>query len=312
MTTMQTATAANGTNGSDLEALVIDTTTRGFVKDVVEESKKRPVLVDFWAPWCGPCRTLSPIIEKAVKDANGAVRLAKMNIDEHPSIPGQMGIQSIPAVIAFVDGKPVDGFLGALPEGQVRAFIDRIATGGKAAPGGADETDAMLDTAAAAFDAGDVAYAAELFATVLQYDQKNLRAIVGLARATIIGGDLDRVLEILSLVPPDKSKDPSVTAVLAELTLAQQAAKLGGGDDLADRIAADPLDHQARLDLAMVENGNGNRLAAVDQLIEVMRRERGWNDDAARKQLLQFFEVWGPKDEATIAGRRKLSSLLFS
>lgn len=310
--TMQTATGANGAGANGLDALVIDTTTRGFAKDVVEESKKRPVLVDFWAPWCGPCRTLSPIIEKAVKDAKGAVRLAKMNIDEHPSIPGQMGIQSIPAVIAFVDGKPVDGFLGAIPEGQVRAFIEKLSKGAAGEAGEPEETEAMLEAAAASLAAGDAPYAAELFATILQYDQKNLKAIVGLARATILGGDLDRVIEILSLVPPDKSKDPSVTAVLTELALAQETAKLGDGSEFARRIASNPLDHQARIDLAMVENGNGNRQAAVDQLIEVMRRERGWNDDAARKQLLLFFDVWGPKDEATISGRRKLSSLLFS
>ncbi len=292
------------------DGLVIDTTSQAFVKDVIEESRTRPVLVDFWAPWCGPCRTLSPIIERVVRAAKGAVRLVKMDIDDHPAIPGQLGIQSIPAVIAFVDGKPVDGFLGAIPEGQVKAFIDKVtkAAKGKQPP----ETDALLAQADAALAGGDAACAAELYAAVRQANATDISAIAGLARAAIAVGDLQRAAQMLALAPPDKARDAAIIAARAELALAEQSASLGDRRALVARIAANPADHQARLDLALVENAAGDRGAAVDQLIASIRADRLWNDGQARKQLVQFFDAWGAKDEATLAGRRRLSSLLFS
>ena len=298
------AAPANGADG-----LVIDTTTQGFVKDVVEESKKRPVLVDFWAPWCGPCRTLSPIIERVVRAAKGAVRLVKMNIDDHPAIPGQMGIQSIPAVIAFVDGKPIDGFLGAIPEGQVKAFIDKILKGAKKQP---PETDALIKEADEALARGEAALAAELYAEVRQLDPADLRSIAGLARAAIAVRDLDRAEQMLALAPPDKANHAGILAARAELALARQAAALGDSAGLRARVAANPEDKDALFDLAIHENAAGNRVGAVDHLLAIVKRDREWNDQKARKQLVQFFEAWGAKDEATMLGRRRLSSLLFS
>lgn len=298
------AAPANSADG-----LVIETTTQGFAKDVVEESRKRPVLIDFWAPWCGPCRTLSPIIERAVRAAKGAVRLVKMNIDDHPSIPGQMGIQSIPAVIAFVDGKPIDGFLGAIPEGQVKAFIDKILKGAKKQP---PETDALIKEADEALARGEAALAAEIYAEVRQLDPTDIRSVAGLARAAISLGDLDQAEQMLALAPPDKANHAAIVAARAELALARQAASLGDSAGLRARVAANPDDKDALFDLAISENAAGNRVAAVDLLLAIVKRDREWNEQKARKQLVQFFEAWGPKDEATLLGRRRLSSLLFS
>jgi putative thioredoxin len=303
MTVNAATTAADGA-----EALVIDTTTRDFGRDVIEESRRRPVLVDFWAPWCGPCRTLSPIIEKAVKAANGAVRLVKMNIDDHPSIAGQMGIQSIPAVIAFVEGRPVDGFLGAIPEGKVKEFIDKVSKNAKEPV----DIEAVLVEAEALLESGDANRAGELFAGARDAVPDDPRALGGLIRAAVKIGDFDAARQFLAMTPPAKVNDPAIAKARAAISLAEQAAKLGDPRKLAARIAADPSDHAARFDLALVENALGNRHGAIDQLIEIMKRERGWNDEQARKQLVQFFEAWGPKDDATIAGRRRLSSLLFS
>lgn len=286
--------------------LVSDTTTQTFVKDVIEESRKRPVLVDFWAPWCGPCKTLSPVIEKVVRAAKGKVKLVKMNIDEHPQVASQLGIQSIPTVFAFVNGQPVDGFMGALPESQVSAFIERLA--GKIEGGAADrlkQADEMLAK-------GDAGGAAELYAHVLAEESDNVRALGGLARCHVEAGNPEAARATLSLVPKGKENDPVVAAARAALELAERAAAVGDLSELESKVAANALDHQARFDLAVALNAKGRREQALDHLLEIVRRQRNWNDEAARKQLLQFFEAWGPTDEMTIEGRRRLSSILFS
>ena len=289
------------------DALVKDTTTQAFVKDVIEESKRQPVLVDFWAPWCGPCKQLTPVLEKAVRAAKGKVKLVKMNIDDHPAIPGQMGIQSIPAVIAFVDGRPADGFMGALPESQVVAFLDRLT---KDSIGG--ETKDLLKAADAALADGDPAGAANLYAQLLAEDNGNVQALAGLARCYVETGALDQARQTLAMIPDSKRGESTVAAAQAALQLAEQVKTLGPVAELEQKVAANPLDHQARFDLALALNGKGRRLDALDQLISIVKRDRKWNDDGARKQLVQFFEAWGPTDEATIEGRKRLSSILFA
>src|SRR5438132_10375893 len=287
--------------------LIKETTTKTFVKDVIEESKRQPVLIDFWAPWCGPCKQLTPILEKAVLNAKGKIKLVKMNIDEHPAIPGQMGIQSIPAVIAFVNGQPADGFLGALPESQVTAFVERLI---KDRVGG-EEKD-LLKAADAALADGDAARAADLYAKVLSEDSANAQALAGLARAYVETGALEQAKQMLALVPEAKHNEAPVAAARAALELAEQATSLGPAAELEQKVAANPLDHQARFDLALALNAQGRRGDALDHLLEIVKRDRKWNDDAARKQLVQLFDAWGPTDEATIAGRRRLSSILFA
>ncbi len=289
------------------DVLVKDTTTQAFVKDVIEESKRQPVLVDFWAPWCGPCKQLTPVLEKAVRAAKGKVKLVKMNIDDHPAIPGQMGIQSIPAVIAFVDGRPADGFMGALPESQVVAFLDRLT---KDSIGG--ETKDLLKVADAALADGDPAGAANLYAQLLAEDNSNVQALAGLARCYVETGALDQARQTLAMIPDSKRGESAVAAAQAALQLAEQVKTLGPVAELEQKVAANPLDHQARFDLALALNGKGRRLDALDQLVSIVKRDRKWNDDGARKQLVQFFEAWGPTDEATIEGRKRLSSILFA
>ena len=286
---------------------VKDTTTQGFVKDVIEESRKQPVLVDFWAPWCGPCKQLTPVLEKAVRAAKGKVKLVKMNIDDHPAIPGQMGIQSIPAVIAFVNGQPADGFMGALPEGQVVAFLERLT---KDRIGG--EAQEFLKAADAALAEGDAAAAADLYAQVLAEDNANVPALAGLARCYVETGAIEQAKQTLALVPEAKHNEAPVVAARAALELAEQAKSLGPIAELEQKVAANPLDHQARFDLALALNGKGRRAEALDHLISIVRRDRKWNDDGARKQLVQFFDAWGPTDEASIEGRKRLSSILFA
>ncbi len=289
------------------DGLVKETTTQTFVKDVVEESKRQPVLIDFWAPWCGPCKQLTPVLEKAVRAAKGKVKLVKMNIDEHPAIAGQMGIQSIPAVIAFVNGQPADGFMGALPESQVVAFLERLT---KDRIGG--EAQDLLKAAEAALADGDAAGAAELYAQLLAEDNGNVAALAGLARCHVETGTIDQARQTLALVPDSKRNDAAVVAASAALELAEQAKSLGPLTELEQKVAANPLDHQARFDLALALNGKGRRLDALEQLISIVKRDRKWNDDGARKQLVQLFEAWGPADEATIEGRKRLSSILFA
>ena len=289
------------------DGLIKDTTTQTFVKDVIEESKRQPVLIDFWAPWCGPCKQLTPVLEKAVRAAKGKVKLVKMNIDEHPAIPGQMGIQSIPAVIAFVNGQPADGFMGALPESQVTAFLERLTKGGIDA-----EAKDLLNAADAALANGDAANAANLYAELLAEDNTNIQALAGLARCYVQTGAIDQAKQTLAMVPESKRNDAAVVAARAALELAEQAKTLGPVADLEQKVLANPLDHQARFDLALALNGQGRRMDALEHLISIVKRDRKWNEDGARKQLVQLFDAWGPTDEATIEGRRRLSSILFA
>jgi putative thioredoxin len=290
-----------------VDSAVIETTTEGFLKDVIEESKRQPVLVDFWAPWCGPCKQLTPVLEKAVKAAKGKVKLAKMDIDKHPEIPGQMGIQSIPAVIAFANGQPVDGFMGALPESQVIAFLERV-TKGKI---GGEEKDLLKD-ADAALAAGNAADAANLYGQLLKEDSGNIPALAGLARCYVATGNLEQAKKTLEMVPEAKRDEAPVAAARAALDVAEQAKSVGPIDELEKKVAADPLDHQARFDLATALNAKGKRSEAAEHLLAIVKRDRKWNEDGARKQLVQFFEAWGPSDTATLEGRKRLSSILFS
>ena len=300
----------NGAAAPVAADLIKETTTQTFVKDVIEESRRQPVLIDFWAEWCGPCRQLTPVLEKAVRAAKGKVKLVKMNIDQHPAIPGQMGIQSIPAVIAFVNGQPADGFMGAIPESQVNAFIEKLTRGVPAA--GEPSIAEILKEADALLAEGDPAGAAQVYAEALSLDATNIAALAGLAKCYVTTGAVDQAKNTLAMVPESKRNDPAVKAVQAAIDLAEQAKAVGPIGELEQKVAANPLDHQARFDLATALNAMGKRSDATTQLLEIVKRDRKWNDDAARKQLVQFFEAWGGADEATTEGRKRLSTILFS
>ncbi len=250
------------------------------------------------------------MLEKAVKAAKGKVKLVKMNIDQHPAIPGQMGIQSIPAVIAFVNGQPADGFMGAVPESQVNAFIERL-TKGVTAPGEVNIAE-ILQEAEAVLAEGDAEAAAQIYAEVLGRDSTNIAALAGLAKCHLTVGAMEQAKQTLAMVPESKRNDAAVKAVQAAIDLAEQAESLGPVAELEQKVAANPLDHQARFDLATALNAQGNRAAATDQLLEIVKRDRKWNEDGARKQLVQFFEAWGGTDDATVEGRKRLSTILFS
>jgi len=288
--------------------LIKETTTQSFVKDVIEESRRQPVLIDFWAPWCGPCRQLTPILEKVVRAAKGKVKLVKMNIDDHPAIPGQMGIQSIPAVIAFANGQPADGFMGALPESQVTAFVNKLTAGMPGEPNIAE----ALKEAETVLTEGDPATAASIYGEILTADATNIAALAGLAKCYVTTGAIDRAKQTLAMVPESRRGDAAVKAVQAAIDLAEQAKALGPLTELEQKVAANPLDHQARFDLATALNAAGKRSEATQQLLEIVKRDRKWNEDGARKQLLQFFDAWGPADEATVEGRKRLSTILFA
>lgn len=287
--------------------LIRDTTTQTFARDVIEESRRQPVLVDFWAPWCGPCKQLTPVLEKVVTAAKGGVKLVKMNIDDHPQIAGQLGIQSIPAVIAFVEGRPVDGFMGAVPESQVKQFIERLGGAGAAA-----EIETALAEAEQLIAEGAAAEAAQIYAAILGADAENGKALAGLAACHVETGQIDEAKALLASLPEAKAADPAIAAVRARIALIEQAADLGEEGELRARIAANSKDYAALFDLALLRNAKDDREEAIDLLLEIVRRDRMWEEDKGRKQLVQFFEAWGPTDEATLTGRRRLSSILFA
>ena len=289
------------------DGLIKDSSERTFVADVVEASRDVPVLVDFWAPWCGPCKQLTPVLEKVVKEAKGAVKLVKINIDENKRIAAQMRIQSIPAVFAFRNGQPVDGFMGALKESEVRDFIKRL--GGDAGPSPVEE---LLAIAAEAVTANDLSTAAQAYGQVLQEEPQNPVALGGLAKCYLASGDIERAKQAIAMVPPEHANHEAIAAVQAQLKLADQAEAAGDIAPLQAKVQQDPADHQARLDLAAALAARGESEPAIAELLESIRRDRNWNEAAARKQLLTLFEALGAADPAVQAGRRKLSTLLFS
>ena len=288
--------------------LIKDSNTQNFMADVIEPSRQQPLIVEFWAPWCGPCKQLGPALEKVVRQANGKVRMVKINVDENQQLAQQMRIQSIPAVYAFVNGQPVDGFMGALPESQLKQFVDRLGGQGSMA----EQIEAAVAEGRAALDQQDYPMAQQIFAQILQVDREHAGAIAGLARCLMAMGDLENAQATLALVPPAKAGDPEVLSAKAALELALNPVDVSEIGVLKAKVEKNPDDFEARLDLAVLLNGAGERAEATDQLIYIIKKMRGWNDEAARKQLVKFFEAWGPKDDFTLAGRRKLSSVLFS
>ncbi len=289
--------------------LIIDTDTARFMEDVIEASNTVPVIVDFWAPWCGPCKQLTPALEKLVKQYGGKVKLAKINVDENQDLAQQFRVQSIPAVYAFKAGRPVDGFMGALPESQLKQFVDRLTGGGGSV---LDEAMAEAETFVAENNHED---ALAVYKEVLAQDPSHVKALGGALRAYLALGQDDLAKQVLADLPEKMKNAPEVAGVQAALDLKEQSAQVAGGADLSAleaKVAADPKDMQSRLDLAVARYGAGAREQAMDELLEMVRKDRKWNEEAARKQLVKFFEALGPADPLAVQGRRRLSSILFA
>lgn len=301
-----TATEPGGNN------TVIDGTDAGFMTDVIDASQTQPVVVQFTAPWCGPCRTLGPQLEAAIQKAGGKVKLVRINIDENPQIAGQLRVQSIPAVFGFAGGQPIDGFMGAQSPSQIDAFLQKLMQAGGGAGGEEEQIDAMLDAADAAVAEGGAGEAAQVYAQILGVKPENLRAITGLARCYAASGDMDRARETLAMVPEDKTDDPLVSQVRSMIELSETAGNAGDAAALAAAVTANPDDHQARMDYALALIGSGQNEGAIDELLTLFSNDREWNEGAAREQLFKLFEALGPTDPLTLKGRRRLSSLMFA
>ncbi|WP_420345822.1 thioredoxin [Pelagibius sp.] len=303
--------AALGMAGGSAAEVIKESSQQAFAQDVIEASMSVPVIVDFWAPWCGPCKQLGPLLEAAVQAARGAVRMVKINIDENQQLAAQLRIQSIPTVYAFFQGQPVDGFQGAQPESEVKAFVERLRKAGEAGRG-PSPIEQAIEQAQAAFEAGDAGAASALFSQVLQHEPENPEALAGLIGCYLAGGDNETAQEMFEGLTDELRKHPAFASVAAQINLQAQAGDVGEVPQLMEKVAANHDDHQARFDLAMALHASGQKQAAADELLEIVRRQRSWKDEEARKQLLTFFEAWGPTDPLTIDTRRRLSSLLFS